>query len=153
MYVIMKTKFPLGYHHNGFMATMHVHHVPKCMSCYKAVAVITRRVHCFHDYIYIYSAYTYFYIYKIYVIHKYIYIIYIYIYRQIDRQIDRQIQIYIQRQIDIDIYRYRYISTQNKVQIDKYMINMCQCAKCVVKCMQLNKVVIKNNVHRKYVST
>ena len=30
-----------------------VHHVPKCMSCHKAIVVITGRAHCFHDYIYI----------------------------------------------------------------------------------------------------
>ena len=30
-----------------------VHHVLKCMSCHKAVVVITGRVHCFHDCIYI----------------------------------------------------------------------------------------------------
>ena len=28
-------------------------HVPKCMSCHKAIVVITGRAHCFHDYIYI----------------------------------------------------------------------------------------------------
>ena len=57
----MKTMCPPGYHHNGFVAThalghmMYptVHHVPKCMSCHKAIVVITGRVHCFHDYIYI----------------------------------------------------------------------------------------------------
>ena len=27
--------------------------VPKCMSCHKAIVVITGRAHCFHDYIYI----------------------------------------------------------------------------------------------------
>ena len=32
---------------------MYVHHVPKCMSCHKAVMVITRRAHCFHDCTYI----------------------------------------------------------------------------------------------------
>ena len=31
-----------------------VHHVPKCMSCHKAIVVITGRADCFHDYIYIY---------------------------------------------------------------------------------------------------
>ena len=31
-----------------------VHHVPKCMSCHKAIVVITGRAHYFHDYIYIY---------------------------------------------------------------------------------------------------
>ena len=31
-----------------------VHHVPKCMNCYKAILVIPRRAHCFHDCIYIY---------------------------------------------------------------------------------------------------
>ena len=35
------------------MYTWTVHHVLKCMSCYKAMVVITGRVHCFHDYIYI----------------------------------------------------------------------------------------------------
>ena len=32
-----------------------VHHVPKCMSCYKAIVVITGKEHCFHDCIYIMS--------------------------------------------------------------------------------------------------
>ena len=31
-----------------------VYHVPKCMSCHKAIVVITLRVHCFHSYIYVY---------------------------------------------------------------------------------------------------
>ena len=30
-----------------------VHHVPKCMSCHKAIVVITGRAHCFYDNIYI----------------------------------------------------------------------------------------------------
>ena len=30
-----------------------VHNVPKCMSCHKAIVVITGRVHCFFDCIYI----------------------------------------------------------------------------------------------------
>ena len=30
-----------------------IHHVPKCMSCHNAIVVITGRVHCFHDCIYI----------------------------------------------------------------------------------------------------
>ena len=29
--------------------TCNIHHVPKCMSCHKAIVVITARVHCFHD--------------------------------------------------------------------------------------------------------
>ena len=29
-----------------------VHHVPKCVSCHKAIVVITGSVHCFHDKIY-----------------------------------------------------------------------------------------------------
>ena len=29
------------------------HHVPKCMSCHKAIVVITGRAHCFPDYMYI----------------------------------------------------------------------------------------------------
>ena len=63
----MKTMCPPGYHHNGFVAThalghmmygyirtsCTVHHVPKCMSCHKAIVVITGRAHCFHDYMYI----------------------------------------------------------------------------------------------------
>ena len=39
-------------------------HGPKCMSCHKAIAVITGRTHCFHDSIYIY---IYIYIYIIYI--------------------------------------------------------------------------------------
>ena len=31
-----------------------VHHVLKCMSCHKAIVVITGRAHWFHDYIYIF---------------------------------------------------------------------------------------------------
>ena len=56
----MKTMCPPGYQDNGFVAThalghmmygsSHtVHHVPKCMSCHKAIVVITGRAHCFHD--------------------------------------------------------------------------------------------------------
>ena len=45
----MKTMCPPGYHHNSFVAT----HVSKCISCHKAIVVITGRAHCFHDYIYI----------------------------------------------------------------------------------------------------
>ena len=53
----MKTMCPPGYHHNGFVATHALgHHVPKCMSCHKAIVVITGRAHCFHDYIHIYYA-------------------------------------------------------------------------------------------------
>ena len=70
IYEIMKTMCPPGYHHNGFVAThalghmmygYHVHHVPKCTSCRKAIVVITGRAHCFHDFIYIYI-YIYIYI-------------------------------------------------------------------------------------------
>ena len=39
----MKTMCPLGYHHNGFVATHALGHI----------VVITGRAHCFHDYIYI----------------------------------------------------------------------------------------------------
>ena len=36
-----------------------VHHVPKCMSCHKAIVVITGRAHCFYDNItYIIYIYT-----------------------------------------------------------------------------------------------
>ena len=30
-----------------------VHYVPKCIRCHKAIAVMTRRTHCSHDFIYI----------------------------------------------------------------------------------------------------
>ena len=30
-----------------------VHHLAKCMSCYKATVMITEKVHCFHDCMYI----------------------------------------------------------------------------------------------------
>ena len=76
----MKTMYSPGYHHNGFVSAhaighslvllgthalehslfhwyqqqcVTVHHVPKCMSCHKAIVVITGRAHCFHDWIYI----------------------------------------------------------------------------------------------------
>ena len=83
IYVIMKTMCPPGYHTMALWQLMHlgttVHHVPKCMSCHKAIVVITGRAHCFHDYIYIYI-YIFIYIY----IYIYIYInIYIYIYTYI----------------------------------------------------------------------
>ena len=29
----------------------HLHHVPKCFSCHKAILMMTARPHCFHDYI------------------------------------------------------------------------------------------------------
>ena len=31
----------------------YAHHVPKCMSCHRAIVVITGRAHCFHDCTYI----------------------------------------------------------------------------------------------------
>ena len=31
------------------LSVHHVHHVPKYMSCHKALAVITSRGHCFHE--------------------------------------------------------------------------------------------------------
>ena len=36
-----------------------LHHVPKCMGCHKAIVVITRRAHCFHDNLYIQWSYIY----------------------------------------------------------------------------------------------
>ena len=39
--------------YNVNICVITVHHVPKCMSCHKAIVVITRRAHCFHDQIYI----------------------------------------------------------------------------------------------------
>ena len=57
IYAIIKTMCPPGYYHNGFMAThalgqmMYCYntlqHVPKCMSCNKAIMVITGTAHCF----------------------------------------------------------------------------------------------------------
>ena len=43
---------PCGYQqYNGFAAThVTVNQVPKCISCYNAIVLITRRVHCFYDY-------------------------------------------------------------------------------------------------------
>ena len=32
---------------------VHHHHTSKCLSCHKAIVVITRKAHCFHDKIYI----------------------------------------------------------------------------------------------------
>ena len=59
IYVIMKTMCPPGYHHSGFVATpalrLHRLHpfiwprVTKCMSCHKAIVVITGKAYCFHD--------------------------------------------------------------------------------------------------------
>ena len=54
----MKTMYTPGYQHNGFVAAhalvrMYVRHVPKCMSCHKAIMVIIRRAYCFHDNIHI----------------------------------------------------------------------------------------------------
>ena len=69
IYEIMKTMCPPGYHHNGFVATHALGH--KCMSCHKAIVVITGRAHCFHDFIYVHIMYIYIYIYI------YIYKIYI----------------------------------------------------------------------------
>ena len=39
---------------NIYINTYIIHHVPKCMSCHKAIVVITGRAHCLHDFIYIY---------------------------------------------------------------------------------------------------
>ena len=58
IYAIMKTMHPLGYHHNGFLAThapghmmnnvATIHHVSKCIICHRAI-VVAVRAHCFHD--------------------------------------------------------------------------------------------------------
>ena len=34
---------------NWYQQCLTVHQVPKCMSCHKAIVVITGRAHCFHD--------------------------------------------------------------------------------------------------------
>ena len=62
----MKTMSPLGYHHNGFVATHALGHTmygpPICMSCHKAIGVKTGWIHhCFRDCRYIYIV-TYVYI-------------------------------------------------------------------------------------------
>ena len=45
---------------------VYIHHVSKCVSCHKAIAVIIRRAYCFHNWIYIYIyVYIYIYIYSI----------------------------------------------------------------------------------------
>ena len=63
IYAIMKTICPPGYHHNGFVVTHALGHdvrahnrksSAQCMSCHKAIVVITGRAHCFHDCIYIF---------------------------------------------------------------------------------------------------
>ena len=41
----MKTMCHPGYHYNGFKLPQ----AAKCMSCHKAIVVITGRVHCFHN--------------------------------------------------------------------------------------------------------
>ena len=61
-YSVIKTMCPPGYN-NGFVATHALehmmygcnifYHVPKYMSCDKAIVVITGKAHCFHDCIYI----------------------------------------------------------------------------------------------------
>ena len=58
----METMYPRGYH-NGSVANYAlghmmygcniVHYMRKCMSCQKAIVVITGRTHCFHDCIHI----------------------------------------------------------------------------------------------------
>ena len=64
----MKTIYVPDYQKNCFAATRgtHVRHMSKCMSCHKAIVMITHRAHCIHDYIYV-----------IYV-HMYICVVYIY---------------------------------------------------------------------------
>ena len=58
----MKTMCPPGYYHNElvvahalghmlYMTGLTQHHVPKCMNCHKAIAVITGRAYCLYDYI------------------------------------------------------------------------------------------------------
>ena len=60
----MKAMCPLGCQHSGnsciwahevlfIMDMITIHHVPKCMSGHKAIAVTIGREHSFHDYIYI----------------------------------------------------------------------------------------------------
>ena len=49
----MKTMWPPSYHQYDLGALCAVvHHVPKSMSCYKTIAVIIGRAHCFHDFHY-----------------------------------------------------------------------------------------------------
>ena len=70
--------------HSSFYCYQHcviVYRVPKCMRCHKAIVVITRRAHGFHDYIYtyIYIRYIVIHIYILCIFYIYIYM-YIYIY-------------------------------------------------------------------------
>ena len=55
--IIMKTMCPPVITTMALWQLMHlgtsVHHVPKCMSCHKAIVAISGKVHCFHDYIYV----------------------------------------------------------------------------------------------------
>ena len=41
------------YYIHIYIYDVRLHHVSKCMSCHKAIVVITGRAHCFHDNIYI----------------------------------------------------------------------------------------------------
>ena len=52
IYAIIESMCPPCYHHND------VHHVLKCMSCHKAIVVITGRAYCFYDCIYIYIIFS-----------------------------------------------------------------------------------------------
>ena len=33
------------------LSVHHIHHVAKCLNCHKAISVMTRSAHCFHNYI------------------------------------------------------------------------------------------------------
>ena len=49
--------WPPSFRPNGVLAIhalrQYVYRLPKCMSCHRAIVVITEREHCFHDCIYI----------------------------------------------------------------------------------------------------
>ena len=58
IYEIMKTMCPPAYHHNDFVATHALGHslctsCAKRISCHKAILLITRSTHCFHDAIFL----------------------------------------------------------------------------------------------------
>ena len=53
IYTIMKTVCFPRYPCSAISPPLSAYDVSKCVSCHKAIVVVTRRAHCFHDYIYI----------------------------------------------------------------------------------------------------
>ena len=103
IFVIMKTMYSSGYHHNGFMATHALRHM-MCVTCHTSCAQfhgcqepivgITGRVHCFYDYTHT-DIYIYIYIYIYINTHTILYTPYInllHVYFFIDRVLSIQSQ-------------------------------------------------------------